>query len=323
MNHMQWLQELLMNKSEEMSNQISDLDEHQNVLHNSIEKAINMQEYSIQFHNQTHQMQENAIQQLLKSQDELSNHFQRCFEQHDQVLHQQEETIHNLDDLQEKTTLLQQETMESQDQVKHMYDWQHETLLQTQHKIQHIANFSENAYAHLMFMINKMLDTLDKIYNLDLQILINYLSIQSYAFHVAWALTIYFATIPEFCRELRIWMFLSVMITFFIERCSINQAVYELFESSSWIFSYMTLSSLSKIIRKIMVTLNIIGYVYCALHFKDVEKENMLLLSQITNRMQSPQRSRNTIRWASSKYESPKNARGFVFKRSPYFHMNR
>lgn len=286
--------------------------------------VIDMQQYYIDIHKDLHDMQDNSIQQLNNNQIELTSHFETCFEQHNKVLDAQQQTIDHLDDLQGKTTLLQQETVESQNQVKRMYEWQHELLSQTQNQIQHIANFSENAYAHLMVMMKKILDALDDLYNVDLQIFMQYLSIQSYSFHLAWILIIYLITIPTICNEMRIWLFFCVFVSFFIERCAFNEEIVLWYDSFQSLSSRINIIPFSKLIRYVTIVSSMIFYLYSVLNFKDIQKENLMLLSQINNRIQSPHRTRNTIHLTSLKcsspFKSPRNTRGFVFKRPQYLY---
>jgi len=182
-------------------------------------------------------------------------------------------------------------------------------------KIQHIADFSENAYQQLTFLINKVFVILEKIYQLDLQILMEFFSIQSFLFYFVWIFVIFFFTTPISCRASRVWLLVSVLLTIVVERYAINQ----IFSSNT--SSYTTFS---KLIRQIMILLNLWIYVHFAWHYRDVHKENMTMLMQIHNQMRYPRANRRSIHWVSS----PKaglfdNSRGHYYnKSSEYFHAD-
>ena len=103
-----------------------------------------------------------------------------------------------------------------------MYESQKIEIKQARQDIEDLTIKSQNAYQQITDMIDEVLFIVNAIYRMDISILKQFVSIQSFLFYLFWCILSYITTFPISVKKSRVFLFSFIIICIVLERFLIN-----------------------------------------------------------------------------------------------------
>ena len=275
-------------------------------INENVESSISLQEESMSKQQKMHSMQSEFHTKMQQNNQNVQSFFDESAKKQKTILAKQENAFDTITNIETKTNQLHRETEIIQIEMNEMYQAQKEDINAAKKEIEALTKDSQNAYEQIMEMMNETLFILNAIYKMDVNMLRQFISIQSCAFYIFWMLLSYFSTIPTAARSARIYLFIGIAVCVLLEKnlASIIPMDYDDF--------YDDLNEMYATIRKLMFSLNTALYIWFVFTYKDAAKEQMELLRNINTkiRRQGPRIVTKRVSFMSALSSiTPKNIR--------------
>jgi len=244
-------------------------------INDNVETSISMQQISMDQQDKLHAMQHEFSKDMATNNENLQTFLDESNEKQLKILSKQDDAFETISNIRSKTDELHKETENIQNEMSAMYESQRENIHSAKEEIASLTKDSRDAYAQIMAMMNEALFALNAIYKMDVQMLRQFVCIQSCAFYSFWILFSYFLTIPNAVRSSRLWLFVGIASCVLLEK-NVNW-----FEP----LDFYEFDDLNLTIRKVMFCLNVSVYVVFALTYKDPIIEQTELLKNIDEKM--------------------------------------
>lgn len=277
----------ILANQDKMDTNMNNLNEKYSAINGNVQSSIKLQEESMEQQQAMHSMQHSFHDEMKENNQNVQTFFDESAKKQMTILSKQDDAFDTITNIQTKTDELHKETENIQIEMNAMYQAQKEDIHVAQEEIAALTKDSQNAYAQIMAMMDEALFVLNAIYKMDMNMLRQFISIQSCAFYIFWMLWSYFSTVPNAARSVRIWLFVGMAICVVLEK-NVHWLIPVDFDA----FFDDDLHEMCMVIRKFMFSMNMTMYVWFALTYKDPAKEQMKLLKNIdkTIRQRAPPR---------------------------------